>query len=80
PEAKLLFCSLEDAFMMLPIDYLKASQCASLVNENPENAAQYLSDIDLEAVYKAVEVYEHIPADFKAKVRAQAQVGFIPVE
>lgn len=80
PEAKLLFCSLEDAFMMLPIDYLKASQCASLVNEDPENAAQYLSDIDLEAVYKAVEVYEHIPADFKAKVRAQAQVGFVPAE
>ena len=80
PEAKLLFCSLEDAYMMLPIDYLKASQCASLVNEAPENAAQYLSDIDLEAVYKSVEIYEHIPADFKAKVRAQAQVGFVPVE
>ena len=80
PEAKLLFCSLEDAYMMLPTDYLKAAQCASFINEDPANAAKYLGDIDLEGVYKAVEVYNNIPAEFKAKVRAQAQVGFVPLE
>ena len=80
PEAKLLFCSLEDAYMMLPTDYLKAAQCASFINEDPANAAKYLGDIDLEGVYKAVEVYNNIPAEFKAKVRAQAQVGFVSLE
>lgn len=78
PEAKLNFSGLVDAFMMLPIDFLKAAQCASLINEDPANAAAYLNDIDLDAMIGSVECYDQIPADFKAKVKAQGAVGYTP--
>ncbi|MGM9736241.1 MAG: TIM-barrel domain-containing protein [Candidatus Cryptobacteroides sp.] len=71
PEAKLLFSAKVDAFMMLPIDLLKAAQCGSLINENPSEAAKFLQDIDVKAMYESVASYEKIPETFKAKIKAQ---------
>ncbi|MGN1210627.1 MAG: TIM-barrel domain-containing protein [Candidatus Cryptobacteroides sp.] len=80
PEAKLLFSSCVDAFMMLPTDFLKAAQCASLINENPSETASYLSAIDIEAMYNSVACHEQIPEEFKAKVKAQGERVYSPAE
>lgn len=80
PEAKLLFSSLVDAYMMLPTEVLKAAQCASFINEDIANAEKYLRDIDIEAMAATVASYERIPEEFKAKVSAQGSYAYTPAE
>lgn len=80
PEAKLNFGTFVDAYMMLPVDFLKIAQCASLVNENPSKAAEYLRDINLDAMFDTLESFGKLPAEFKAKVRAQGSAVYGPAE
>ena len=80
PEAKLVFGQYVDAYLMLPEAFLKAAQCASLINENPAMAAEYLRAINLDAVNKSFDEFEQLSAAFKAKVKAQSSVGYMSVE
>lgn len=77
PETKLMFGTKVDSYMMMPVDFLKAAQCGSLITEDPANAARYLSDIDLEALYRCIDSFETLPENFKTKIKAHAQCGLI---
>ena len=71
PEAKLIFGKYVDAYMMLPDPFLALAQCASFINEDPQNAGKYLEKIDTASLIADFANYEKIPADFVAKVKAQ---------
>lgn len=71
PEAKLIFGKYVDAYMMLPDPFLALAQCASFINEDPQNAGEYLEKIDTASLIADFANYEKIPADFVAKVKAQ---------
>ena len=74
PETKLVFGKYVDAYMMLPDPFLALAQCASFINEDPQNVGEYFEKIDTAALIADFANYENIPADFVAKVKAQVGV------
>ena len=74
PETKLVFGKYVDAYMMLPDPFLALAQCASFINEDPQNEGEYFEKIDTAALIADFANYENIPADFVAKVKAQVGV------
>lgn len=74
PETKLIFGKYVDAYMMLPDPFLALAQCASFINEDPQNVGEYFEKIDTAALIADFANYENIPADFVAKVKAQVGV------
>ena len=71
PETKLIFGKYVDAYMMLPDPFLALAQCASFINEDPQNVGEYLEKIDTVTLITDFANYKNIPADFVAKVKAQ---------
>lgn len=71
PEAKLAFGKTVDPYMMLPDSFLALAQCASFINEDPQNTGKYLENIDKAALVKELDSFEKLPAEFTAKVKAQ---------
>ena len=71
PETKLVFGKYVDAYMMLPDPFLALAQCASFINEDPQNAGKYLEKIDTASLIADFANYEKLPAAYVAKVKAQ---------
>ena len=60
--------------MMLPDPFLALSQCASFINEDPQNVGKYLEKIDTASLIADLANYEKLPAGYVAKVKAQVGV------
>lgn len=73
-EMKYVFGDYVDRWEMLPVSYMKIAQGGSYITNSPENAEEFLSDIDVEAFLKQYDGYANIPADFKKKLHSQTDL------
>ena len=50
PEMKKMYNSSVNSFQLLSRPFLKIAQCASRIDANPSSMAQYIDEIDMEAL------------------------------
>ena len=74
PEVKYVFSENVDSYQLLPVPFLKVAQCSSMITEDPQNAAEYLSEMDTEAMVSAFEEYPAIPSGFMKKLETQSKL------
>lgn len=74
PEVKYVFGDNVDRYLLLPVPFLKMAQCSSLITEDPWNAAEYLEEIDTDAMLDSFREYDGIPADFICKLESQCKL------
>lgn len=62
-----------ESMAMLPVEYLKVSQCPNFINEDPANIRAYLSDFttNLDTLGKSVDKMKLISPEFRERLRAQ---------
>lgn len=73
PEFKEEQCNNGESMKMLPEGYLRASQCANFIQENPAEIATYLRDFDeaLEQLPTVMQDHQYSSPDFKNRVLKQ---------
>ncbi len=69
-EAKMAFGTYVDRICKMPDSFLGVLQCCSFINGDPENAAEYLAQTDVEAAANDLEVLGKLPPEFLEKFRA----------
>ena len=74
PEVKYVFSENIDSYQLLPVPFLKVAQCSSMITEDPQNAAEYLSEMDTEAMIAAFGEYSAIPSGFMKKLETQSKL------
>lgn len=63
----------KDAYLMLPVEYLKVSQCPNRILESPFDISDSLDDyfVNLEKLFPAIDAMTLIGDDFKMKLKSQ---------
>ena len=69
-EAKMAFGTYVDRICKMPDSFLGVLQCCSFINGDPENAAEYLAQTDVEAAANDLEALGKLPPEFLEKFRA----------
>ncbi len=66
----------KDAYLMLPVEYLKVSQCPNRILESPQDIQASLDEFheDIEKLYPAIDAMTLIGEDFKVKLKAQLNI------
>ena len=66
----------KDAYLMLPVEYLKVSQCPNFILEDPSGISEYLENyvVNKAEFLKSLDAMELIGEDFKARLRAQLEI------
>ena len=62
-----------ESMAMLPVEYLKVSQCPNFINEDPANIRAYLNDFttNLDTLGKSIDKMKLISPEFRERLRAQ---------
>ncbi len=73
PEFKEEQCNNGESYIMLPEGYLKVSQCANFIEENPSEIDRYLSDFNDSylALPALIDSHEYSGAAFKKRLKSQ---------
>jgi alpha-glucosidase len=63
----------KDAYLMLPVEYLKVSQCPNRILESPFDILKALDDylVNIERLFPAIDAMTLIGDDFKVKLKSQ---------
>ena len=66
----------KDAYLMLPVEYLKVSQCPNRILESPQDIQASLDEFyeDIEKLYPAIDAMTLIGEDFKVKLKSQLNI------
>ena len=66
----------KDAYLMLPVEYLKVSQCPNRILESPSDILAALDDyfVNIDKLFPSIDVMTLIGEDFKMKLKSQLVV------
>ena len=68
-EGKFMYATYVDGWKQMPMGFIKAAGTGSHITEYPENAAEYLRSLDLQAAYEPFDTVR-VPESFKNKLAA----------
>ena len=68
-EGKFMYATYVNGWKQMPMGFIRAAGTGSHMTEYPENAAQYLRELDLKAAYDPFDT-EKVPESFKTKLAA----------
>ncbi len=66
----------KDGYLMLPVEYLKVSQCPNFILENPAGIMSYLDSyiVNKELLYEKIDSMSLIGENFKQRLRSQLSI------